>query len=176
LTVHQYARYDRAGFFIHQCIMADNPYQAPSANLGGIESFGARTGSVTQGIVEQLRRTKGWTRFIGVLFIIIGVIMLIGAIFGGGSMASMGRSLDGISGLAGIIMAVYGLMGVLYLVAGARLSAFSSAVQRLMYSGQESDLEDALERQRKFWFFMGVLMIVIMVVVVIGVISAIASI
>ncbi len=146
--------------------MTDNPYEAPSANLSGHETYGERSDGVTQGVVEQLRRTKGWTRFIGMLFIILG---------GGGVLASTSRSIRGLGAMAGIIMVVYGLMGALYLVAGAKLRGFSSAVQRLMYSAQERDLEDALDRQRSFWVFIGVLMLILLVVGIIAVIGAISA-
>ncbi len=155
--------------------MADNPYEAPSANLSGHETFGAHTGGVTQGVVEQLRRTKGWTRFISVLSIIIGVILIFFAVFASSTMASAGRALPGIGGFIGIIMVVYGIIGVLQIIIGAKLGGFSSAVQKLMYSAQESDLEDALDRQRSFWIFAGVMMIIGLLIGIIGIVGVLSS-
>lgn len=156
---------------IHQDTMADNPYEAPSANLSGNETFAAQTGGVTQGVVEQLRRTKGWTRFISVLSFIFGALLLLGAIFSGSMLSSMNRSLRGLSGLLGLIMFVYGIIGVLMIISGAKLGGFSSSVQRLMYSAQERDMEDALDRQRSFWIFAGVIMLIGLIVGIISMIS-----
>ncbi len=151
--------------------MSENPYEAPSANLSGNESFGEQAGGVTHGVVDQLRRTKGWTRFSAVLAIILGVILLLGAVMGGGAVASASRGLRGFGAFAGIILFVYGLLGLLYLVAGIKLSGFSSAVQRLMYSGQERDLEDALDRQRSFWVFIGVILLVSLIIAIITLVT-----
>jgi hypothetical protein len=123
--------------------MADNPYEAPSANLSGNETFAAHTGGVSQGVVEQLRRTKGWTRLISVMCFILGGLMLLGAIFGGTLLSNTDRSVRGLGGLVGVIMFIYGVMGVLQIIFGTKLGGFSSAVQRLMYSARESDLEAA---------------------------------
>ena len=151
--------------------MADNPYEAPSANLSGNETFAAHTGGVSQGVVEQLRRTKGWTRFISVMCFIVGGLMLIGAVFGGTALSNMDRSVRGLGGLVGVIMFIYGVMGVLQIVFGTKLGGFSSAVQRLMYSAQERDMEDALDRQRSFWVFAGVIMLIGLIVGIVSMIS-----
>ncbi len=149
--------------------MADNPYEAPSANLSGNETFAAHTGGVSQGVVEQLRRTKGWTRFISVMCFILGGLMLLGAIFGGTLLSNTDRSVRGLGGLVGVIMFIYGVMGVLQIIFGTKLGGFSSAVQRLMYSARESDLEDALERQRSFWVFAGVLVLIGLIIAILGI-------
>ena len=152
--------------------MADNPYEAPSANLSGNETFAAHTGGVTQGVVEQLRRTKGWTRFISVLCFISGGLLLVVAIFGGSQLSTMSRSVRGMGGILGLLMLIYGVIGVLQLVFGVKLGGFSSAVQRLMYSAQERDLEDALDRQRSFWVFAGVTMLIFLILGIVGMVAA----
>jgi len=146
--------------------MADNPYEAPSSDLSGNDTFSAQAGGVTHGVVEQLRRTKGWTRFISVLCFIFGVLLLILAIFGGSAFSTLDRSvrIRGVSGVLGLIFLIYGIMGVLQMVIGAKLGGFSSAVQRLMYSAEGRDLEDALDRQRGFWVFIGVTMMVVLII------------
>jgi len=155
--------------------MADNPYEAPSANLSGNETFGVESGGVTQGVVDQLRRTKGWTRFIGVLFIILGVVLFFLAIFGGSFISTMSRSTRGLGAFLGIILVIYGVMGVLNLVIGFKLGGFSSAVQRLMHSGQERDLEDALDRQRSFWVFVGVMMLIFLIIAIVAIIAGVVT-
>jgi hypothetical protein len=68
----------------------------------------------------------------------------------------------------------YLVFAVLYVFPGWFLIKYSSAIGRLVNSGQSSDMENALQQQRKFWKFVGVLFIVIMVMFVLGMIVAIA--
>ncbi len=157
--------------------MADNPYEAPSANLSGNETFAAHSGGVTQGIVDQLRRTKGWTRFISVMCFIVGGLLLLGALFGGSMLSSIENSvrIRGASGIIGAVIFIYGVLGVLQIIFGVKLGGFSSAVQRLMYSAEERDLEDALDRQRSFWIFAGVMMLIGLIIGIIAMVGMFAT-
>ncbi len=156
----------------------ENPYASPSANLGGQESFAADNGGVTQGVVNQLARTKGWTRFIGVLVIIMGVIIMLAAIMGGAFLGQLTGSFGIPSQAGGFvagIVAVYFVIGGLYLVVGIKLNSFSSTVARLIYSGRQSDLEDALDRQRSFWLLVGILSIILIIASLIGLLAGVMS-
>jgi hypothetical protein len=151
-----------------------NPYSTPSANLSGRDSFTSEHG-VTQGVVEQLAKTKGWTRFIGVLTMLLGGLLIFVALGSGAVLGSLKRNLLGVGEFGNFLvigLAVYLILGGLYLVAGLKLSGFSSAVTRLIYSGKQRDLEDALDRQRSFWLFTGILSIIIAIVMVLGVVAA----
>jgi hypothetical protein len=147
-----------------------NPYSSPNANLSGRDSFTAEQG-VTQGVVEQLAKTKGWTRLIGVLSMLLGGLLIMAAMGGSAAFGMLRRTLTadvGFGHLVAIALALYLVVGGLYLVAGLKLSGFSSAVTRLIYSGKQRDLEDALDRQRSFWLFTGILCIVLTVIAVLG--------
>jgi hypothetical protein len=150
-----------------------NPYSTPSADLSGRDSFNSEQG-VTQGVVEQLAKTKGWTRFLGVLSMLLGGLLIIGAMGGSAAIGMLERTggpFAGMGHFVAIALALYLILGGLYLVAGLKLSGFSSAVTRLIYSGKQRDLEDALDRQRSFWLFTGILCIILAVVTVFGIVG-----
>jgi hypothetical protein len=146
-----------------------NPYSTPGSNLSGQDSF-APGGGVTQGVVEQLAKTKGWTRFAGVLSMLTGGFLIL-ACAAGSSVLNRTGNLQMPKRYIAIGLGFYLLAGGLYLVAGLKLSGFSSAIGRLIYSGKQGDLEDALDRQRSFWQFAGILSIfigIILIMVMIG--------
>jgi hypothetical protein len=150
-----------------------NPYSTPSANLSGSESFAPDQG-VTQGIVFQLAKTKGWTRLIGVLAIIGAVAIIIMAIAGGALLDSMlhRMNLPFPTGAAKVIVLGIGLViGGIAFTYGFLLNSFSSATTRLMATSSERDLEEALDRQRAFWLFWGILSIVQLLLGIIGLLS-----
>jgi hypothetical protein len=69
---------------------------------------------------------------------------------------------------------VYLVLALLYIFPALYLLKYSSSIGRFVGSGRAGDLEDALQQQRKFWKFVGVLAIVMMVMFVLGMIAAIA--
>ncbi len=140
-----------------------NPYAAPSSNLGGDDSFGDNTEGVTRGVVDQLTRTKGWTRFISTLAYLLAMGVVALAIFGGRMMNELTTKVfgfQGIEGMLAVVVVIAVVVAGLAITYGALLGGFSSAVNRLIESGKESDLADALDRQRRFWIFSGVLSVI----------------
>jgi small-conductance mechanosensitive channel len=155
-----------------------NPYAAPSANLGGKDTLSEPSGAVTMGVVNQLARTKGWTRLSGVLLIIVATLLFIVVAFAAFAFKAaqsqlFARNLPTFVLFMGVV--IYGMAGVLYLIAGLKLNGFSSAIQRLLYSGKESDLDDALDRQRSFWVYCGILAIIVLVLTALAVLAALGS-
>jgi len=127
--------------------------------------------TVTENMLQSLRETKPWTRFMSVLgFIGVGIMTLVGLVFilgmsflpqqaGGPPMAIMGI--------------IYILGSVLYFVPSLYLFKYASAIGRLRDGSQEA-LEDALLYQKSFWKFIGILTLVMLVIVLLGIIAAIA--
>lgn len=123
--------------------------------------------TVSSVVIEQLARTKAWTRFmsvilwIGSIFLILGGIAMVGigalggAAGGGDAMAAMGGAVGGLT-----IGVIYILMAVLYIYPAVKLGKFSSRVNDLMAAPTESNLAIALNEQRAFWKFVGVMMII----------------
>lgn len=141
----------------------NNPYAGPSSNIQGQESYGDPDLGVTRGVVKELRGTKGWTRFIGVLAIIFGGFAIVGGVIASQSMSRL-RNLEisGYFGLAGgLVIVVLIIVAVLALVFGFLLNGFSSAVNRVIETRTENDLYEALRRQRSFWIFWGILSLIV---------------
>lgn len=151
----------------------DNPYSAPSSNPGGRESLGFGQEGVTQGVVSQLARTKGWVRFIGVLGLIGAGFMLLGGIAmlaGAGAMGKVMEAQPGLKGPGnGVFLAIgfgYLVFGLLFFYPSLKLNSYASAIARLIFTGRGADLEDAIEHQRAYWKYIGVLMVLMVLFMV----------
>lgn len=148
--------------------MEANPYAAPSANIHGAAS-GAGSDAVSPGTIAALAGTKPWVRFMSVmLWIAVGFMLLaavgmgaLGAI-GGPAEAAFKQSgaFGGIS-LIGIAIA-YGVMALFYIYPAVKLWAYATRIGSLSSTRSVADLDSALNQQRQFWKFIGILMIVMM--------------
>ncbi len=146
--------------------MNQNPYQTPQAYSHGPETFGASSGGVSPGVVRELVGTKPWVRlfavlsFIGSAFMIIAGLMALvgGASLGGGFMA---------------VGVIYLIFGGLYLFPALKLWGYGSAIFEVAVNNSPQSLEKAINQQRQFWKFMGIVMIVGVVLgIVAGVLAA----
>jgi hypothetical protein len=161
----------------------DNPYSAPSSNPTGRESLGFGQEGVTQGVVSQLARTKGWVRFLGVLGLIgAGLMMLVGfgVLAAGSTFQKMFASQAGMPG-SGFFFALgigYLLFGLLFFYPSLKLNSYASAIGSLIYTGRSEDLEAAIEHQRAYWKFVGVILVLMLLFSVamigVGVVAATA--
>jgi len=104
----------------------------------------------------MLARTKGWVRFIGVL-------SFIGAAFVALGMLAMVAFASKAGAVMLPIVVLYGAMVAFYIYAGLKLNGYASAITRLIYSGRVADLEDALDQQRAFWKFAGIMMLLFII-------------
>lgn len=152
-----------------------NHYAPPQANVDDVTPAGQM---ITGEMIDALRGTKGWVLLFGILTLIGAGFMVLGGIgmvFGSAFMGAAGGARGGppAAVFAGMGV-VYLIMAVIYVFPGWFLIKYSSAIGRLVSSGQAHDMEDALHAQRKFWKLVGVLMIVMMVLGIVGVIAAIA--
>lgn len=105
---------------------------------------------------ESLRQTKPWVRFLSVLgFICAGLMVLAGIAVGLLSLAS------GETGML-LIAVVYPISGLLYLVPCLFLSRYATFIGEYLVSGQQAQLEQALQAQKSFWKFVGIVTLVVM--------------
>lgn len=65
-------------------------------------------------------------------------------------------------------------MGLFYLVPSLYLFRFATRIGEYLQSGQEAQLELALDSQRSFWRFVGILSLIAIVVTALGIFAAIA--
>ena len=116
-----------------------------------------------------LDATRPWVRLVGiVLFVTSGFLIL-----GGLAVAIAGAGLgQGASLLLGL---VYGCMSALYIVPGVYLVRYAKRIREFVTQGQRAtQLESALDTQRAFWKFVGVLTVIGLVLTVLGIVAAIA--
>ncbi|MEZ5384605.1 MAG: DUF5362 family protein [Prosthecobacter sp.] len=156
-----------------------NPYSAPSSNPYG--GGGDAAGSVSPSTISALAGTKPWVRFISVMFWIgAGMMMLLAA--GMGVMGAIGGPIEEAvnkSGALGgapliIIAAVYGVMALFYIYPAVKLWAYGTRIGSLSTTMSVADLDSALHEQRRFWKYVGILMIVMIcayLVLIIGMVA-----
>ncbi|MEK7949919.1 DUF5362 family protein [Luteolibacter soli] len=153
----------------------DNPYQ-PSA-YGS--SYPTATGYVSPAFIQALAGTKPWVRLCSVLgFIAAGMMIFIAlAMMATGAVGGMrSRGGAGAAAVPVIMGVIYLAMSVVYLFPSLKLWKYGSAILRLMSSQSAADLEQALEQQRGFWKFVGILALVSTCLGLLGaVIAGIAS-
>ncbi len=151
-----------------------NHYAPPQANVDDVTPSGQR---ITGTMIDALRGTKGWVLLVGILSLIGAAFMVLGGVgmlFGSAFMGAAGGAAGAppaamIAGMG----AAYLIFAVIYIFPGLFLIRYSSAIGRLLNSGQAQDMEDALNQQRKFWKLIGVLFVILLVVMVIGMIAAV---
>lgn len=122
--------------------------------------------------MRQLAGTKPWVRFISVLMFVGAGFMLLAALVMGlaggtifSSMASTGSGpkFSGAMG-AGIGLGIalfYGLFALLYIYPALKLWKYANRIGDLASSGQTRDLEAALNEQRVFWKFVGIMILAV---------------
>lgn len=134
--------------------------------------------AVTPAMLEALRKTKPWVRFLSILgFLGSAVMVLVGiglAIFG---MVAGGGSTDSPMGpiaMAGLGL-VYVLLALLYIIPSRYLFRYASAIKRALDSPSKTQpIEEALGYQKSFWKFCGILMLIMLLLYIPLVFAAIA--
>lgn len=128
-----------------------NPYHNQSTNLANI--------AVTQTMLDHLKATKPWVRFMSILMFICTAFMFIA-----GLLLMISFSMPaGMSGAAfgPIIGIIYWVMGLLYIAPGIFLFKFASSIDDLLKGGGDVALEMALGSQKSFWRFTGIVSLVV---------------
>ena len=143
--------------------MESNPYNSPSANLFG--SSGQTTmEAVPSEAITQLQRTKPWVRFFGVMMWLATGLMVLGgaaacliALAGVVSPGSAGMPKEMMIAMAGL----YVFVGFLYIYPTIKIWGYGTAIRKLVDSRSADDLVKALDMQRAFWKFIGIMMIIL---------------
>ncbi|MBX7210460.1 MAG: hypothetical protein K1X78_19275 [Verrucomicrobiaceae bacterium] len=159
-----------------------NPYSSPQSNLfGGSTAMSGDT--VSQGVMLHLKKTGPWVRFMSVIMFLGAAFMLLAALMmgvvGGAGMMQQGPSVFGgkLSGTAFsmAVAAIYGLMAVLYIYPALKLWKYADRIRDLCNSMQVVDLEKALNEQRAFWKFVGVMVIALIVLYFVIIVVAVGA-
>lgn len=123
------------------------------------------SGLVSDAAIQKLAGTKPWVRLVSVLsFIGSGFTMLMAAamfmIGTLGSFAAAGRSGAALPVGFGLgLSIIYTIVAIVQLYPGVKLWKYASAIARLMQSHSDEDLVQALDQQRGFWRFIGIIIV-----------------
>jgi len=150
----------------------------PSVPIAARPSGGAPPHDLlTAGMIDSLRKTKPWVRFLSILgFVAAGFMIVAGvgvSIFG---LVATGDSSGPFSGalMVGLGL-VYVLFSLFYIIPSRYLSRYAKAINTAMVStSKTAAVEEALRYQKSFWKFVGIMMLVMLVLYPIAIIAAIA--
>ncbi len=111
-------------------------------------------------LVAMMGDGRKWAKIVGILFIIMAVLQLLGLFVGAGSMPEV---------LVSIVSAL------LYLVPGVMLLKYNKAVEKAE-NGQDmaTDIEDACLAQAKYFQFVGIAAAVGIVIMIIAIVAMVA--
>lgn len=140
--------------------------------------------AVSAAVVDQLRRTRGWVLFfsvllwIGAIFLLLGGILMIGMGAFAGTAGILGK--DSPQELIGVPMmallgAAYLVMAIFYFYPAIKLGKFAGRIRDLSSVPSERNLVAALNEQRAFWKYVGILMIVFLLLYAVAIIIGIAA-
>lgn len=129
----------------------DNPYASPVSRDAETSHSGG--GVDSQRIVRAMQQTRPWVLLFAILAFIatglVGLNMIVGVI------TMLKAPLAGIMSLL-----IFGIYGAIYGYMGMVLLKYASACDKFVRSKKLDDLESALEAQRNFWKFAGILALI----------------
>ncbi len=136
-------------------------------------------GNVSEAVLDHLARTKGWTRFfsvmlwIGAVFLILaGLMMVVMGTVGGAMAEGAAQAFGGVVGALAVGV-IYVVMAFFYLYPAIKLGKYSSGINALLASPSDSLLAAALNEQRAFWKYCGVMMIVFLAIYAVAIVGMI---
>jgi len=119
-------------------------------------------------MLAALAGTRPWVRLVSVLLFIGAGLGLLAALI---SMLAVGHAPGGPPAV--LVGAIQVLACLLYLVPAWYLSRYAGALGSFLQGGAVSELEAALDHQKSFWKFVGILTLISMVLAILGIAAAI---
>lgn len=123
----------------------------------------------TANAMEMLRQTRPWARLIGILLFVGAGFMVIGGI----GMLVLAVVTRGDNGMF-FVGPLYVVFAMLYIPPGIYLNRYASRINTLLQYGREDSLEQAMEAQKSFWRFAGVVAVVVIAVYILVIAGALA--
>ena len=114
-------------------------------------------------VASHLERTRPWVRFLSILGFVTAAFMVCVGLLSGASMA-MNRNPFGVA-----IFIFYPIVGALYVFPALFLYRYAGHIRDFVQSRQQADLASALDAQRAFWKFVGIMAIVSIVFTIIAI-------
>lgn len=112
-------------------------------------------------VIDLLRQTRPWVRFLGIVAMVVAGLMVLGGMFLLVTTVMVGQ--QGTTWL-GIMGAVYMLMALLYIYPALCLLRYAASITAAERSGHLVHVAVALEKQKSFWRFAGILTAVILII------------
>ncbi len=127
------------------------------------------TFNATDAMLLSLRQTKPWVRFISIIGFLVVLLLIAAGIlsFVSSSHPVEDTMLTSATALLNIVMAA------LYLLPSLFLFKYASAIKRLLQTEDATAMEAALQNQKSFWKFMGILTLVMLIIALLGIVAAI---
>lgn len=147
--------------------MSENPFQAPPVI---VDSSGGGADPTLDRSASMLLQTKPWVRFISIMMFIGSVFMVLAGIFMMVSGAAGGP--PGVSVGVGV---VYIAMASIYTIPAVFLWKYADRIALFVQERSTGTLASALEAQKSFWKFVGILMLVIMAIYAVIIVFAIVA-
>lgn len=123
--------------------------------------------TVTPLMIDYLRATKPWVRFLSILMFVMVGLMLVGGL------VMMLSGATGLGATGPILGLVYWVMAILYLAPAYFLFQFASSIGNLLQGGGDVAMEAALGSQKSFWRFTGIVTLVIVCIYALVIVTAI---
>ncbi len=151
----------------------DDPFRSFAADAAEVEPDGEADDPapvlLTRTIIQSLKQTRPWVRFISILLFLGAVLGLFG---------SLAPLVAGVPGMPGgstymAVFACQALFSLVYLIPALYLFKYASSIGTLVSGGGVAELETALMYQKSFWKFSGVLALIGLIVGVLGVATAV---
>jgi hypothetical protein len=136
-----------------------------SAAPGGSATGGA---VATDAMLAALAGTRPWVRLVSVLLFIGAGLGLLASLI---SMLAVGNVPGGPPAM--LLGAIQVLACLLYLIPAWYLSRYAGALGSFLQGGAVAELEAALDHQKSFWKFVGILTLITMVLAVLGIAAAV---
>lgn len=132
-------------------------------------------------VIDQLARTRGWTLFFAVMLWLGAALLLLSglamAVIGslGSTFGSTGAE-NPFAGAGGPMFGIgigvlYFVMALAYIYPALKLTNFSKKVSHLITAPSEEGLASALNEQRAFWKYVGIMMIVVIALYFVAIIG-----
>ena len=145
---------------------------APAPEASFFEEFPAAASPVSATILDTLKQTRPWVRFISILLFIcsaLGVLAFVVILLSG-----MLGGLSSVADTPTMLMFMFQMLSLLlYLIPAYYLFKYSAAIGTLLKGGGEAELEAALGYQKSFWRFSGILTLICLVLGALGILAAV---
>ena len=133
--------------------MSDNPFRSPQT----IDSSKGEAAPKLDGAVKMLQQTRPWVRSISVLMFFGSALMIFGGVF---MMLGSAGDRVGDRGLGVGIGLFYFIMSLFYIAPAWMLWNYAQRIARFERERTTDSLAAALEAQKSFWMFVGIVMLI----------------